>query len=368
MKTNLLMATGFLVALGGVIACSSDDGGGGGGTKPGTSPQCQTSTYLAFDSANHASQDTRVAAHTQMNTLMTGAAADLKAGDATAAAKKFTDARALYADPVASAKLQEKVRGRLDEHVPGDPLQGDRMDATIVAWLEYGAKAQTELEAKVAKQWVDKTLSEFFFLSVHHEILLGARPKWDEGFGYFGSGPSNDEAKLQGLASTAFKRDSTNGTNLGPSIFNSFIDGSCELDTALRAEKLETLDPLASAKLAPLVEAIDRDLQKVLAFSVGHEAFEMRDLAKASPRDDAETTIKAAELIPFFIPLERIMNAKGGESAKRAGEVRAVLDKIPLSDPKTFAPADTAWIDALGTGPDTILSALEAEYGIVIKG
>lgn len=366
MRTLHITIIGLALAFSGTLACSSDDGAGGGGAS--SSPQCESNSYVAFDSANHASQDVRVATHTKLNALLSGAATDLASSDTAAAAKKFADAKTLYTDPVASASLQEKVQGRLDEHVAGNPLQGDRMDATIVKWLDFGAKAQTELEATVAKQWVDKTLTEFFFLSVHHELLLGEREKWDEAFGYFGSGANNQESGLQGLASTAFKRDATNGTSLESTIYNALIDGSCELDQALTAAGSTSIDVKSSAKLLSTVDTIDVSMQKVLAYSAGHEAFEMRELLEASPRDDAEITVKAAELIPFFIPLERIMQDKGGESAQRASSIRAAIDAMPVSDPASIDLTSTAWIDALGTAPDTIIKALEAEYGIVIKG
>ena len=349
-------------------ACSGGDESSEPETGSATLPQCSSNTYVSFDSGNHANQEVRLQTHASLGSLMKEAAALHADGNTSGAAQKFSEAKALYTDPVASAKLQEKVQGRLDEHLAGAPSQGDRLDGTIIAWLDKGAAATNELEATIARQWVDKTLTEFFFLSVHHEILAGTKKNWDEGFGYYGSGVDNAESNLLGLAQTAHKRDATNGTNMEAEIYNGLIDGSCELGTELQASGADALELSSVPALKALVDDIDMNMQLVLAYSAGHEAFEMAEVLEASPRDDAELFIKAAELIPFFLPLERIMLERGGESAERAKQIRGYLDAMPVSDPATLDVTDTTWIDALGDAPQNIINALEAEYGIDIKG
>jgi len=349
-------------ALCALAACgdsADDDGGAGNGDD--VSPQCSAPDgYVAFDSANHQSQDRRLAAHAEMVALMEAALATGAPVDDS----KFADALALYTDPVEAAELQIKVQGRLDEHVAGQPLVGDRIDATIVAWLEAGQNATTVLEANLARQWVDKSLQEFFFLSVHHEMLLGAREKWDEAFGYYGSGASNAEDELAGLALTAFKRDGTNGTTLGADIYNGLIDGACQLDMEL--EEQDSIDVTSTDLLYDTVRSIDGDLQRVLAYSAGHEAFEMAELLEADPVDTDEIFVKSAELEAFFLPLERNMLDEGGESKARAEEIRTQLDLMPGADPEAVDLTDTTWIDSVDAA--RILELIEEEFEIEVKG
>jgi hypothetical protein len=350
----------------GALACSSEDEQPDTGSN--VAPQCKSSTYVSFDSGNHANQEIRLQAHAKLVSLMKEGAALLKDGNASGGASKLSEAKQLYTDPIASANLREKVQGRLDEHIAGAPSQGDRLDGTIVGWLDFAVAASSSLEATVARQWVDKTLTEFLFLSVHHEIVAGTRKNWDEGFGYYGSGVDNAESGLLGLAATARKRDDTNGTYLQAEIYNGLIDGSCALENGLRGAGTDKLAVDSVPELAAIVGSMDLAMQKVLAYSVGHEAFGMKELLTSTPRDDDGITVKAAELIPFFIPLERIMKEKGGDSAQRAAEIRSLIDAMPVSDPSTLDLSDTTWIDALGDAPTRIIGAIEAEYGIVVKG
>lgn len=346
-----------------VTGCSKDKANTDGDDV--LAPQCDMPDgYIAFDSSNHQNQDLRLAAFHEMTALMSAAVDD--EGEVDTA--KFTAAKEIYTDETMSADLRTKVSGRIDEHVTGEPSQGDRLDATIIAFLEAGESAATALEAKVAKQWVDKTLQEFFFLSVHHELLAGDRAHWDEAFGYFGSQSDAAEAGLMGLASTASKRDGSNATDLLPETFNALIDGACLLETALTDEDVSEL-PVADVEgLEAVIEEIDGNVQKVLAYSAGHEAFEMLELIEGGAEDTDSITVKAAELVPFFIPLERIMLDRGGDSADRAATVRAELDKMPTADaqPDTAGLMDTAWIQEVN--PQAIIDALDAEFMIEIKG
>ena len=349
---------GLLITL---LAAACGDSKSGGNSNE--IPQCEANAYLAFDSANHQSQDIRVATYTQMLSLM-------NAGNTVATApQNFADAKALFLDATTSANFREKVQGRTDDHLATQPLQGERLDSTIIAWLDRGAAASSDLEAKIAKQWVDKTFTEFFFLSVYHEMLIGERAHWDEAFGYFGSKSDNNEANLEGLALTLSKRDANNGTNLRAEVFNSIIDGSCELETALRAQGLDTIDVSMVSALNSLIESIDRKLQQALAYSVGHEAFGMQAVIDSGTPDDDTMWIKLSELEPFFVPIERLMLDEGGTSATRATDIRALINMANF-DQLT----DTSWIttwsqeDSNGlTAPERIIQWLENEYGINIQ-
>lgn len=358
---NITIVTIASVALALAVGCGSDtdDDSGPAVGATETSLQCDTSTYVAFDVANHANQDIRLDVHAQMNEAMS---ADADPAD------MFATAKDLYMDASASADLRAKVMGRLDQHIEGEPLQGERLDTTIIDWLDYGATTTDPTAAAVAQQWVDKSLTEFFYLSVHHELLEGSRKTWDEAFGYFGSGADNEEADLRGFAAVAQKRDGTNGTNLESEVYNGLIDGACALDTALNEQDAEEIDVHSVDALSSLIGDMDRAMQEVLAYSAGHEAYEMAEVLEASEVDTAEAFVKAAELTPYFIPVERIMLDRGGDSADRAAEIRGYLDMMPVSDPESLDVTDTAWIDEIGDAPSRIVELLEEEFEIDIKG
>ncbi len=360
MKFNALLVT---------VACAlwaCDDGADddGPGTTGGERPlQCEADSYAAFDTANYQNQLLRVGAHGEIAAALSEATSEPFDPEACKAA--FVDAKARYEG---TASLREKVQGRLDDHLSEPPAVGAELDETLDHWLEVGATTDDPLEAVVARQWVDKTLVHFFFLSVYHELVQGAPDKWDEAFGYFGAPIDNAESGRKGLAAVATKRDATNGTALAPTIYNALLDGSCALAEALEAAGADGVEWAAVPELKAAVDEIDRAMQHALAFSVGHEAFEMAEIqeALAADPDDAEARaemwIKLAELDPYFRPLEALMNAAGGDSATRAGEIRAMLDAAWAG----WADRDGAWmadIDASG-----IVERIEAEFGIEVKG
>ena len=335
------------------LACAPEPGGGDAGASGDVPAQCTGAEYIAFDAASHANQDLRVQAYVDLLVLLNEAQAN-----PSLASERFSAAEALYLN---TASFAEKVQGRSDDHLTGRPNVGQGLHETILAGFAAGKAASTALEVNLAKQAVDKTLIDFFFLSVHHEMLLGARDKWDEGYGYFGSGPRNAEGDLRGLAQVAKKRDDANGTQLGPSIFNGLIDGSCELANILDEKNIEQIDPAEHATLWDIIEEIDLSLQKVLAYSAGHEAFAMAALQEdlfADPSNLAiaeEMHIKLAELVPYFRPLERIMNDKGGESLTRASGIRTEIDAALADD-------SDAWLQRFDA--EGVLEAIEAEYAI----
>lgn len=369
MRTKLL---GLALATLAFTACESeesDDGGGAaggtGGQGSGEAPlQCDSDGYVAFDTANFQNQIARVQAVADMSNAMKTAAA-AEPFSASAVHDAFVEARRLYQE---TASLQDKVKGRVDDHLADKPTVGAEIDATVIEWLEKGAAAQDALEATVARQWVEKSLTGFFFLSVHHEMVAGAAKNWDEAFGYFGAPADNTEGERKGLSSVLTKRDGENGTTLVSEVFNGIVDGSCELAKALDEAGADTVDYAAVPALKAIVEQADLAMQKGLAFSAGHEAFEMVELQQelaadpANAEAQAEMWIKLAELDPYFRPIERLMMAKGGESRTRAEEIRAMLDAAWQG----WETRDAAWMpdfDAAG-----VETRLEAEYGIDVKG
>lgn len=318
-------------------------------------PQCGTAEYIAFDPANHANQDIRVAAYVEMVQRMRAAA-----DDPSTASAVFAD---LEENVYTRADLRAKVQGRTDDHFD-PPLEiGADLDARLMAGFAAGRTATTALDATLARQTVDKTMIEFFFLSIHHEMVDGSRAHWDEAYGYYGAPSDNAEGSRKGFSAVATSRDATNSTSLSMSIFNGIVDGSCALANALNAAGTDQIDVNATADVAAIIEQVDSDMQKVIAYSAGHEAFDMLEvqprLANGAQEDLDTMRIKLAELDPYFIPIERLMNERGGMSATRAARIRAEIDAA-LDDPTT------AWMstfDAQG-----IIDDLEAEYGIDVRG
>lgn len=354
---KLALAAAISLALGGLPACGDSvdepdvDSTDPTETNPGTQApiQCGSAEYIAFDAAHHENQDLRLGAYVGMLDLMNAAKSD-----PTLAPANFAEAEDLY---INTASLQTKVQGRTDDHFEDRPMRGAELDATILAGLAAGRVATTTLEVNLAKQAVDKTMIEFFFLSVYHELVAGTRKNWDEAYGYFGSGYTNSESDLRGFAKVAFKRDSGNGTTFGSEIFNALIDGSCELGKALEAAGEDSVDVSTVPALQAAIDTIDGAMQRVLAHSAGHEALGMisnKASLVATPDDQAvkdNMWVKLAELDPYFKPLEVLM------SSSRAEAIRAEID-VGLNA------NDESWMDIIDA--QAIISHLEAEYSITI--
>ncbi len=319
--------------------------------------QCGTAEYIAFDPANHQNQDIRVQAYTQMIALMNEAKEN-----PSLSMEKFTEAERLY---IESASLQEKVQGRQDDHFTDARADvGMALDMAIMEGFAQGKTSTTSLGANLAKQKVDKTLIHFLYLSVFHEMVLGAKSKWDEAYGYYGAPSDNSEGARMGLAAVATKRDGNNNTNLAQQIFNNIVDGACELAKALETSGGTELNYLEVPALKQRVDAADEAMQQVLAYSVGHEAFDMVNIQgdlSSNPTQELRDTmwVKLAEIDPYFKPIEVLMLDKGGDSADRAMRLRQQIDAA-------WADPSGDWMttfDAQGTIDD-----LEAEFNIDIKG
>lgn len=322
--------------------------------------QCRSADYVAFDVTNHTNQTLRIQAYVDMVTTMK-AAESAEPFDATVAATNFAEAQRLYQE---TASLQEKVKGRTDDHFDDRPVVGAAIDAAIAAALTQGANATTGLEATLARQTVDKQLVHFFYLSVFHEMQLGQRGKWDEAFGYVGMASDNAESERKALAAVATSRDATNNTDYANRIFNGLIDGACALTEALHSGNVEEVNMQSVPALKAAVDAVDADLQRVFAFSAGHEAFEMagiRATLLTNPTDELKSDmwIKLSELDPYFQPLERLMLRKGGEPEMRAMMIRAAIDAA-------WASSNDDWMTSFEA--QAIVQALEAEFNIDIKG
>jgi len=360
MKSNLLsslLLSSLLLSsllLGVPLGFGCAPGSGEGEGEP-EGERCDFVEYVAFDVANYENQQLRVGAHADMVIAM-NAAVD----DPGLAAAKFAEVEDLYAN---TASLADKVRGRADVHLAEQPVVGTDLDALITQAITDGKAATSQREVSVAKQAVDKVLTDFFFLSVYFEMTLGARDKWDEAFGYLGAAPDNAEAGARGFALVAKKRDDGNGTALRERIFNGMVDGACVLDGLLDDQGTETLDVGAAENesLQVIISDVDAAMQEVLAYSAGHEAFEMEELQTqlaATPGDAAladEMYVKLAELAAFYRPLHRTLVERGGDAATLAATIRAEIDAATADDTDAWQTT----FDASG-----VVEALEAAFGI----
>ncbi len=215
-----------------LVACTSDteDTADSGDTLA----DC-TAPYAPFDAANYDNQVLRVGAYEQIVAIR-------KSDDFAAA--DFDEIESLYVD---TASLSQKVEGRTDDHdwasveAIGPVLHGAITDAIAAG------KADTEI--KVQGQIIDKTLQNFFALSIFHEgtksdddakTLEEAQAGWDEAFGYFGI--SNDGQDTTGISNTLSKRDVEFGTSLTDGVFNALVDGRCALEGGDREGALEARD------------------------------------------------------------------------------------------------------------------------------
>lgn len=318
----------------------------------GLGQNCGAASYTAFNPANHASQDIRVAAQAQII-----AKADEAVADPSKAAALFAEIEGIY---MGSADLQAKVKGRADEHLPGDPAAasiGEVIDGYITKGIAKGKSATTATDVDIAKEMIDKSLTWFFFLSVHHELLLGERAKYDEAFGYLGTGPTNDPAKLLSVAKVAARRDANNQTSLESELFGEIIEGSCALDKRLRADGVQAIDWKADAAYAEEVTEIDELMKDVLALSVGHEFFE-----PLATLDAGEAKVKLYEGALFFFAIEPSMKAMGGKAQSDAETIGTVLrDAI-----QAVETGDVNW--QAGFDSDFIRDQVAAAFGVTVKG
>lgn len=317
----------------------------------GVAPQCEGAGYTAFDVANHAEQDARLGAYEQIKVLLEEAVADN-----SLAAARFVTAQALYRD---TAELQGKVQGRTDDRLPGRPNVGAELDVRIMAAFADGAAATSPRAIAIAAESIDKALVEFLYLSVFHELVQGQAAKWDEAFGYYGSGADNGLDAVRGFAGVAKRRDADNGTALEAQIFQALVDGSCTLATRLAADEVETIDVLNEPDMSAEIDEIDGAMRAVLALSVGHEAFEIGELQaalSAAPADAAmldDARVKLVELDAFFRPLERLLRAEGGED--EAELLRAPIDAALDDD-------GDAWVDSFDAA--AVIAHVENVFGV----
>jgi hypothetical protein len=324
---------------------------------PVASERCDGSSadYLAFDVTNHAPQDLRLKAIDEM-VAMYGAAES----DPTKAAAQAAAVLAKYQDT--TTNLQAKVKGRQDLHfTDNDALVGAALDTTILNAIEDLKNATSKLQVSLAKQRFQKAgMYRFLYLSVMEELYKPSYKHYDEAYGYLGTGPSNAEAGRRGLSKLATGRDGNNGTTLAAELFALMKEGSCTIETALKAKNADSMAAHTDDQnYARFVQSVDDKLMLVFAYSVGHELFDI-DLYKSNP----ETAyIKLVEGEGFFQVMEPYMKRAPAGSAKAnlATKLRTAFDAA-ITKAKN---GDNSWITDIKA--TELLGDVEAAYGIDVK-
>ncbi len=315
-----------------LFACggSADDGGDDLTAGP---PQCQSSAYIAFDPANLQAGRDRVTAFEQMTSLLDEGS--------------FADAQTRYQ----SAGLRETVTAL-----------SAPFDTAILDALDEGRTATTAHAADLAKENVEGRLVHVFFLSIRAGLSAGEPARWDAAFADWGADRSNADTARRGLAALTTERDAANAAQLAETIFNGLVDGSCGLAQALANAGGTSLDPSTVPELSAVIDEVDLDLERAIAFMAAHAGIEMATSQEGLGTDPDAGGAVEVQLLAFellFQPLEPLMTARGGDSADRAARIRSALQ--------------TAWDDPTGRwkalfDPGPLVSDLEDEYGIVVQG
>ncbi|GMV39362.1 MAG: hypothetical protein AMXMBFR64_10780 [Myxococcales bacterium] len=277
----------------GLGACDSSDdsatntgGGGNGGKGGGDATGGPSTTYAPFSQANLQNQLLRVGAYEQIQTIRKGES--FKAADFGGACDQWSGDVTTPSDPtklaslyVETAELAAKVAGRKDDHAfnlgaeVGKQIHGRICDAIAAGSAVPDTTGRDDLNGLGwHSQVLDKGLQHFFYQSVHHELVQGARAKWDEGFGYSGLDFGGDPAKASGIGKTAATRDTNCGTTYARDLHAALIQGRDQLDAALKAAgksgDADALDTIP-ADLQETIDEIDRMLLEVFAISFARE-------------------------------------------------------------------------------------------------
>lgn len=310
--------------------------------------RCEATEYMAFDPVNHAPQDARLDAIDRMLGLFGEASAD-----PTTAAAKAQAIRDIYESP--TTNLAAKVEGRTDVHDPDAPL-GAEMKAEIEGALFMLEEADTATEVSIAKQRFEKAgMYRFLFHSVLQELWAPSRKHYDEAYGYLGSGETNARGARRGLASVATKRDDVNGTTLAVEIFDHLLVGACALETALDERAADEMKVDDDPAYLAAAQAIDRKLRQVIAYSIGHEIFEIR---KAGADVDL-ALIKLEEADGYFSILERSLLRGTAAEKLLAEELREAIDDAKMT-------GDGSWIADFPA--DDLLELIQDAFSITVKG
>lgn len=323
---------------------------------PVKSERCSATAteYLAFDVNNHSPQDKRLKAIDDMIALYTAAETDIASAGAKADA-----VMALYTST--DTNLQAKVLGREDKHFSGEAAKvGKSIDTAILGAIADLRAAASPLDVKLAKQRIEKAgFYRFLYLSVVEELYEPSYAHYDEAYGYFGSGPANTAAGQKGLSRLASRRDANNGTTLNVELFDMLREGGCTIETALKAQKADTMEFGTSSDYAKFVQGFDEKLQRVFLYSVGHELVDIA--ANRSKPNDA--LVKLVEADGFLVTLEPYFKSASDGAAKyeAISQIRAAIQAAYTKVEKN----DATWVNDFAA--EALLLKLETAFGIDVK-
>lgn len=352
MKSLKSVGLGMMLAVALLAGCGEDtpENKPPDNTEPTETERCSSpAEYLAFDPANHAPQDLRLQRFDEMLKLFDEAKAD-----PTQAAAKAQAALAIYT--AADANLQVKVKGRQDFHfTPASAVGGD-LDTHITQAIDALSKAADAHQVSLARQRFEKHgFFRFFYLSVHEELVKEPSYKrYDEAFGYLGTGATNAEAGRRGLARLATKRDAANGTTMAAELFDLTKEGACVIETALKSRNAISMGAEDDAIYVQTARRLDAKLQLVFVYSLGHE------LISFNPSDAQGAHIKLVEADGFFQTLEPYMQQAGGAKASLAQELRTAINEA-LSKVDN----DPSWTQ--GFPAASLLQKLEEAFFVDVK-
>ena len=160
------------------------------------------------------------------------------------------------------------------------------------------------------------------------------------------------------VALVATNRDSDNGTTLNPELFSLIKEGSCLIETALKARGTDSMEVGADESYRRFVQRFDAKLQSVLAYTMGLELREI-DLDKSAP-DKAYLELVESEGV--FQSLEPYMTlSPGSAKANLAAELRTAFDAA-LTKARA---GDTTWINEFKAAE--LLGEVETAFSIDVK-
>jgi len=227
----------------------------------------------------------------------------------------FSDVGDIYTNP--SLGLQAKVLERRDAHFYGEPegatkTVGKFIDAQITDAVEEG----TSGELNLARAWdhceiVQKLLDVYVYLSVYHEINDGTGEGLDKGYGYYGVALDGSTV-VGGLASVAVKRGAEFNVGFNADMMRLFNKAGGILREHTADATTEIVE--GSVLYWPVVHTMDLRMMQVLASSVIHEFYDLR-----------EADHPVSEVVEARVYWWGLSNFAHAVDAERAAEIESLL-------------------------------------------
>lgn len=348
------MGVGIVLSVALLTGCGK--GTGSEGTEqPAAVSRCDDSSpdYLAFDASVSREQSARLRLIDEMTAMFS-----MAEGNPSTAAYYGGLVLTKYQDP--GTHLRAEVQALQDKHFTGDSAAvGAAIDTTLMESIEALRTSTTKQEVSLAKQRFQKAgIYRFLYLSVMQALYTPSYRNYDTAYGYLGTGQDNQDGGRTSLALVATSRDSDNGTTLNAELFSLIKEGSCLIETALKARGTNSMEPGDDESYRRFVQRVDAKLQIVLAYTMGLELREI-DLDKSAPD---KASLELVETEGVFQSLEPYMKlSPGSAKANLAARLRTAFDAALA---KAQA-GDTTWtneFDAAG-----LLGEVETAFSIDVK-